>query len=150
MPEELSSYREVLKALQPVLHDLPGKLIGIDGRNGVGKTTLGRFLAWQFNVTLIESDLFLCSNTRSVDRRIKEIDRLIKCRLQKPRPVILEGVKLFSMLKELNRTADFVVYCQSANYSSGDSLEPMLIEYEEEYAPTTLSNLVVNLDWEYG
>lgn len=150
MPKELSSYRKVLKELRPALHNLPGKLIGIDGRNGVGKTTLGRFLAWQFNVTLIESDLFLLRNTGSVDRRIEEIDRLIECRLQKPRPVILEGVMLFSMLNELNRMADYVVYCQSANYSPGNPLEPMLQKYEEKYLPTTRSNLVVDLDWEFG
>jgi shikimate kinase len=28
----------------------------------VGKTTLGRYLAWQFNISLVELDLFLIPN----------------------------------------------------------------------------------------
>src|SRR4051812_8493386 len=59
---ELPQYKDVIAALTPVLNDLPGKLIAIDGRSGVGKTTLGRYLAWQFNISLVESDLFLIPN----------------------------------------------------------------------------------------
>jgi hypothetical protein len=59
---ELPQYKEVITALTPVLYDLPGKLIAIDGRSCVGKTTLGRYLAWQFNISLVESDLFLIPN----------------------------------------------------------------------------------------
>jgi cytidylate kinase len=150
MPDVLPSYGVVMDVLRPILSDLPGKLIGIDGRNGVGKTTLGRYLAWRFNVSLVESDLFMHRHTGRVEHRIEEIDRLIQFRLAKPRPVILEGITLFSILKQLNRTPDFVVYCHSANYPEGDSLEAMLEKYEAEYAPRTHADLVVNLDWNDG
>ena len=60
--QELPQYSDVIRALTPVLHDLPGRLIAIDGRSGVGKTTLGRYLAWRFNISLVESDLFLIPN----------------------------------------------------------------------------------------
>jgi cytidylate kinase len=48
-----------VEALTPIMRGLPGVIVTIDGRDGVGKTTLGRYLAWYFNVTLIETDLFL-------------------------------------------------------------------------------------------
>jgi ABC-type multidrug transport system fused ATPase/permease subunit len=35
----------VVEALTPVLYDLPGTLVAIDGRPGSGKATLGRYLA---------------------------------------------------------------------------------------------------------
>jgi hypothetical protein len=34
-------------------------LIAIDGVDGSGKTTLGRYLSWQIGASLIETDLFL-------------------------------------------------------------------------------------------
>jgi hypothetical protein len=46
-------YAPVVDALAPVLHNLPPRIIAIDGRPGCGKTTLGRFLAWWFNVSLM-------------------------------------------------------------------------------------------------
>ena len=91
MPEVLPAYGLVLNALRPVLRNLGGKLIGIDGRSGVGKTTLGRYLAWQFNVSLIESDLFLHRNTGRVEHQIEEIDRSIEFRVSEPQPVILDA-----------------------------------------------------------
>jgi len=60
--KELPQYKVVMTALMPILYDLPGKLIAIDGRLGVGKTTLGRYLAWRFNISLVETDLFLIPN----------------------------------------------------------------------------------------
>jgi tRNA A37 threonylcarbamoyladenosine biosynthesis protein TsaE len=53
---ELPQYADIVRRLKPVLAGLPPKLIAIDGPMGSGKTTLGRHLAWRFNVTLIEAD----------------------------------------------------------------------------------------------
>ncbi|TQE99600.1 MAG: hypothetical protein FKY71_07735 [Spiribacter salinus] len=147
MPDILPAYRVVLDELRPVLHDLPGKLIGIDGRNGVGKTTLGRFLAWQSNISLIETDLFLHRHTGRLEYRVDEIGHLIQARLEKPRPVIVDGITLFSILGQMNQTADFVIYCRSTNDSEGNYLEPILENYEAQYAPIRNANLVVDLDW---
>lgn len=58
MPIYADEYIEVIYRLKPILDGLPGKIIAIDGTPGAGKTTLGRFLAWYFNISLIESDLF--------------------------------------------------------------------------------------------
>jgi KaiC/GvpD/RAD55 family RecA-like ATPase len=55
----VDDYRPVVEALSPVLHGLLGKVVAIDGLPGVGKTEMGRYLAYRFNVSLIEPDLFL-------------------------------------------------------------------------------------------
>jgi ABC-type phosphate/phosphonate transport system ATPase subunit len=72
-PEEYGVYVPVDEALATLLCGLPGKLVAIDGRDGSGKTTLGRYLAWRFNVTLIESDLFLLDGENRLTHRVDEI-----------------------------------------------------------------------------
>jgi len=147
MPKILPAYKQLVAELSSVLDNLPGIIIGIDGRNGVGKTTLGRYLAWHFNVSLVESDLFLNRNENSLDYRLAEIVRIIDARLEKPRPVILDGILLRELLQKLNRSAGYVVYCRSGQYSEGNPLEPRLLTYETQYKPQWHANMCVDLEW---
>jgi len=147
MPTILPGYDSAVSALEPVLLDLPGTVIGIDGRNGVGKTTFGRYLAWYFNVSLIESDLFLKDGSFELGYRLDDINRLIQLRLDKLRPVILEGIGLFRLLDHLDRRADFSIYCQSSIYTPGDALSVWLDEYDHDYSPRKRASLIVDLEW---
>ena len=107
-------YADVVQALAPVLHDLPPKLIALDGWPKVGKTTLGRFLAWRFNVALLETDLFLVPPKHGHDRLVyltDQITRIIDKRLQRSeRPIVVEGVAVLQLLQHIQRSPDFVVY----------------------------------------
>lgn len=143
--DALPVYASVVTALKPLLCDLPPKIIGIDGRNGVGKTTLGRYLAWRFNVTLIESDLFAIAGSVIRGYHLGEIDRIVQLRLEKPRPVLIEGVALLRLLKQLKRRADFLVYCKSDNSESDDVLGQWLDEYGRTYHPERSAGIAVHL-----
>ena len=145
MPVILPAYAKVVEALKPLLFDLPGKLVGIDGRNGIGKTTLGRYLAWKFNISLIEGDLFLKVGRGTPKHYLDEINRIIQFRLDKPRPVILESIGLFHILERLGRRSDFVIYCHSDNYDADDELRPWLDEYDHTYAPRHRANVVADI-----
>ena len=59
MPIWPKIFDEVAQKLAPHLADLPPKVVAIDGRSGAGKTTLASFLAYYFNSSLVELDLFL-------------------------------------------------------------------------------------------
>ena len=135
-------YDRAVQELTPLLRDFPGKVIGIDGRDGSGKTTLGRFLAWHFDVTLIETDPFR-EDGEHVIYRTGEVDRIITHRLSRPRPVIVEGFELLRLFSKLNRSPDFFIYVR--NTQPGHMHAAAISQYETQFEPEKRANLVLEL-----
>jgi hypothetical protein len=139
-------YTAITEALKPVLHNLPGKIVAIDGLPGVGKTTLGRFLAYRFNVSLIETDLFLIERQGRMVYRNDEIARIISKRVDaySPRPVIIESAVVLRLLAELERRPDFTIHItnKDAPESHGDLLAD-LNAYEAQFSPKDRADLAV-------
>jgi hypothetical protein len=144
---EPPAYLTAVDALIPVLHDLPGKVIAIDGNPGAGKTPLGRYLAWRFNVSLIETDLFLIARQGRAAYRTDEVARIIDRRMQIDRPVVVEGVTVLRLLASINRKPDFLIYVtnESAPEMRG-SFAADLGAYDAEFTPRKRADLVLTLD----
>src|SRR5262245_65082282 len=122
MAAVLAGYATVVDALSPIMRNLPGVIVTIDGRSGVGKTTLGRYLAWHFNVTLIETDLFLIPAQDYVIYLDDQINRIVERRITRPLPVIIEGIAVLELMKRINRTPDFSIYVNHSAQSSSATL----------------------------
>jgi len=146
MPTVLPGYATVVDALAPVMRNLPGIIVTIDGRDGVGKTTLGRYLAWHFNVTLVETDLFVIPTRTHPIYLDDQVNRIIERRLSMPRPVIVEGVSVLALMNRLNRYPDFSIYVRSSARSSSRAMQRRLSEYEAMFNPGEKASLVVELD----
>ena len=146
MPAVLPGYLKIVEALTRILRGLPGVIVTIDGRDGVGKTTLGRYLAWHFNVTLIEADLFLIPSQDYLTHLDFQINRIIERRFTLPRPVIVEGVSMLQLMKRINRVPDFAIYITNPRHSGSKALEHLLSAYEAAYAPSTKANIVVEIE----
>jgi uridine kinase len=146
MSTVLPSYQHVVDALSPVMAQPIGCIVSIDGRDGVGKTTLGRYLAWHFNVTLIETDLFLIPTRDHIIHLDDQVNRIIERRVSTQLPVIVEGISMLQLMQRIARVPDFSVYVTNAARSSGARMERRLIAYEEAFAPVPKANLVVALD----
>jgi uridine kinase len=143
---EPPEYAQLVQALTPVLHNLPGKIVSVDGRPGVGKTTLGRFLAWRFNVTLVETDLFLIERQGRLVYREDEIARIIEKRLRKPRPVIVDGAAVLRLLASIRQRSDFAVYVTHPDApESHGTLADDLAAYDAEFSPRERADCVVAL-----
>ena len=145
--KELPQYAQVTDALAPVLNNLPAKLVVIDGHPGSGKTTLGRYLAWRFNVSLLEADLFLFEGRGSLVYRTDEINRIIEFRLQKPRPIIVDSVAALRLMKTINRKPDFLIYVSNISAPESQTLKNEIELHEAEFSPRSKADLVIELDF---
>lgn len=138
---DISRFQPAIDALRPILDDLPPVLVAIDGRRCVGKTTLGRFLAWQFQVSLLESDNFMSGERGLPAYRLEDIQRVVDSRLRPPgeRPVIVDGICLQHLLRRIERPAQFTIYVESSERGVIDpndlgltELERAILQYEAE------------------
>jgi len=146
VPIVLPAYLKVVEALTPIMRGLPGVIVTIDGRDGAGKTTLGRYLAWHFNVTLIETDLFLIPAQDYLIHLDDQINRIIERRITSPRPVIVEGISMLQLMKRINRVPDFSIYVTNPQHSSSKLLKQRLSAYETAFAPSAKANIVVKME----
>ena len=143
MPFRPPFFDEAACALKPVLHNLPGKIVSIDGTVGTGKTTLGRFLAWYFNVTLLESDNFLLKGA-GLRYNVDAVSAVIRHRLSKPRPILVEGVVALRLLAEADFKSDFHIHLVSSTESTSEFLAAELAKYRLEYRPSERANLTLS------
>ena len=109
---------------------------------GAGKTTLGRFLAWYFNITLVETDPFLLGDG-TLQRHTDEIDRIVGFRLDQDRPVLVEGVGILDLLKQIGCKADVRVYV--VNTSNAVKPNAAILEYERRSPMYVQHDIVMSL-----
>jgi uridine kinase len=144
---EYPQYAEAVAALEPVLDARDGKVIAIGGWPLSGKTTLGRYLAWQFNVSLIETDLFLIPNNGRLVHREEEIARIIEHRIgwHNPKPVIIEGATVLKLLARLEVKPDFTIYVERPSDHDVRTLATELAASNKEFRPREAADFVLEL-----
>jgi hypothetical protein len=140
-------YEAAVSALDPVLDKRDGKVVAISGRPLAGKTTFGRYLAWRFNVSLIETDLFLIPYQGSLTYREDEIARVVeRCvGTSYPRPVIVEGATVLRLLAKLGIEPDFTIYVVGAIEHEVPDLTDELDTYDRAFRPRDSADFVLEL-----
>lgn len=128
MKDPIPRSEELLDAIKEALtpNRLP-LLIAIDGADGVGKSSLASWLAWQLGMPTIHVDLYLIC-LQPVEWLTADLQRAVDRRLDRKRPVIVEGVLVLDALDQIGRKADFVVYVKGVG---GIGLADQLVEYQE-------------------
>jgi hypothetical protein len=87
-------------------------LIGVEGREGQGKTSAASWLAWQFGMPTLHLDLFAEFHEfeKAMEWRSTDLARCFKARRE--RPMIVEGVLLLDALATIDRKPDFSVFVE--------------------------------------
>ena len=106
-------------------------LIVVDGADGVGKTSFASWLAWQLGLPTVHLDLYM---TDFGEWRTDEIRRIIDVRLDKGRPVIVEGVAALDALDQIGHKPDFLIYVRGKG-GGARSLTEKLVAYRSRQKP---------------
>jgi uridine kinase len=122
-------------------------IIGIDGPAGAGKTTLARHLSQRLEIPCLHLDDFLTRH-RGAFLEFLQYDRLsVAARL---RPIIIEGVCLYAVLKRLGLAADIVIYLVPAHQQherwkvdvGSSALNQEISAYNAAFRPSETASIV--------
>lgn len=140
-----------MEDLESVIEDLRKRLqpwrtflIVIDGRDGVGKSPLGRRLSWELQAPLIETDLYPKETDHVLpEYHTQELSRVINKRLTNNRPVIVEGIFIRRLARELGFNADYTIHVTRPGAEGSHIWQEHFLTYEAEFAPSSANRSIV-------
>ncbi len=110
-------------------------LIGIDGLDLAGKSSLGAWLAWQLGTPCIFLDDYRTQRKLPRSWRAEEINRLLSARLDMNRPVLIESVFLLEAMRQLDRALDLLIYVESQKREPADAMDGLVDYVAREELP---------------
>jgi hypothetical protein len=120
-------------------------LIGIDGVDGSGKSSLASWLSWQLEMPAIHLDVHIVEKSRPLRWHFDDIARVIDgaqvVRRDRKRPVIVESILLMHVLQQIGRVPDFHVFVAKDQHEPG--LRKQLNSYFKQYKPKEKANYVL-------
>jgi hypothetical protein len=128
----------VKKALTP--NRLP-LLIAIDGADCSGKSSLASWLAWQLGMPAVQLDLYLKSAVQPIQWLVEDLTRVVARRLDRDRPLIIDGVLILDALNQIGRSPDFLVFVSGGH--EGSSLAPQIAAYKSRQNLPTRADFVI-------
>jgi hypothetical protein len=108
-------------------------LIAIDGADGIGKSSLASWLAWQLGAPAIHLDLYVIRGSDPLRWRTEELRRVVNARLvDHAAPLVIEGIMVLDALAAIDRKPDFLVYLAGVG---GHGLSDRLAAYRARHQP---------------
>ena len=142
---KISAAQEELRAtLNAFVNPWRKLTIAVDGIPGVGKSTLGRYLAWQLEIPLVETDLFRIMEEEPPAYRYSELAEVIRSRHELDRPIIIEGVFALHILNALGIEPDYLAYVENTEADEGLRYKEALDRYLVEFSPKEKADYVLD------
>ena len=109
-------------------------LIGIDGADGSGKSSLAAWLSWQMEIPALHLDVYVVRDSDPLSWCYDDLRRAIEgAQSGGRRPVLVEGVLLLHVLEQINRTPEFLVFVERHEHEPG--MREHLASYLASYRP---------------
>jgi hypothetical protein len=122
------------------------KLIGIDGRDGSGKSSCGAWLSWQLNMPCIHLDPYTRENYQGW--HTDHLRYAIDSRLERKWPIIVEGCLLLRALTQIDRKPHFLVFVENGCYPGSAFLHEAIEDYLNEAKPQDIADFSMRVQFE--
>jgi hypothetical protein len=146
-PPPYLQLRTLIRAALGFPNERRALLIGIDGADGSGKSSLASWLGWQLEMPAIHLDVYIVEEsdplTWTFDNIASALDGAQKTLRETKRPVIVESVLLLHALEKIGRAPDFHVFVEKAHHQP--CLEEQMGSYFKHYNPKDKADYV--LEW---
>lgn len=139
----MEDVEKLINQLRITLQPWRAYLIAIEGRDGVGKSPLGRRLAWELHVPLVETDLYLAECEGIPKYHSAELKRVLESRIGRNRPVIVEGIFIRQLLAGLGLKPDYVVHVSRPECEGSYTWAAAFAAYEAEFPPASANQQVL-------
>lgn len=117
-------------------------LIGIDGLDGAGKSSLAAWLSWQLEIPAIHLDVYIVRDSEPIAWRLGDLRQTTSNWIDVlRRPIIVESVQLLHVLRQIERTPDFHVFVEKEDHHS--SMRTQIEQYMATYRPRELANRII-------
>ena len=145
---EAEEHKTIVAILRDrICPDLRKFSIAVDGIAGVGKSGIGRYLAWKLDMPCIETDMYRIEPGVTPPRyRISELKTVIKSQHDLNLPVILEGDFILRTMEQIGIEPDFLVYVKNKRADCGDTLRESLSGYLADYKPEKRAHFIFYTD----
>jgi hypothetical protein len=143
-PPEYAKLRAAIVGLKPA-----PMLIGIDGKDGSGKSSCGAWLSWQLNLPCIHLDQYVKPNSEGwhVDHLRHAIESRVG--VGSGWPVIVEGCLLLHALAQIERMPNYLVFVENSAYPLGSALQHERIDaYLKEAKPQKIADFSMRVQFE--
>ena len=139
-------HRRVQQAICAKLRSWRSFVVAVDGIDGAGKSTLSRYLAWQLEMPAIGTDLYLNGEEGELEYRLEDLKSVIAGRLERNRPVIVEGLQILRTLAALNIKPDFIIWVDQVGREASRGFVEVLKTYQEEFRPLERADYIFRFE----
>ena len=121
-------------------------IITVDGRLGVGKTTVAKLLSNHIDYDCLHLDNFI---TTRKGQFVNNLDFASLKAAVRERPIIIEGICLLAVLKKLNITADLDIFVKGLQAHRNELDKNIFDEvdmYIHNYEPSNMAGVIFDMN----